>query len=133
MLIFLIAINQSHLVYDGHLVIDNDFHTNDSCIRAAGKMTKYKRSYFVDNWSNTCFNQKEIGVDLANKILKLVDPTLYNNDQNDEISESASNDPNENVLITLYKKPLINYAILPGQSKIIYLILMLVFQLSFIK
>jgi hypothetical protein len=133
LLIFLIAINQSHLVYDGHLVIDNDFHTNDSCIRAAGKMTKYKRSYFVDNWSNTCFNQKEIGVDLANKILKLVDPTLYNNDQNDEISESASNDPNENVLITLYKKPLINYAILPGQSKIIYLILMLVFQLSFIK
>lgn len=131
MLIFLIAINQSHLVYDGHLVIDNDFHTNDSCIRAAGKMTKYKRSYFVDNWSNTCFNQKEIGVDLANKILKLVDPTLYNNDQNDEISESASNDPNEKVLITLYKKPLINYAILPGQSKIIYLILMLVFLIIF--
>ena len=31
--------NQSHLVYDGRLVIDNDFHTNDSCIRAAGKMT----------------------------------------------------------------------------------------------
>ena len=60
MLIFLIAINQSHLVYDGHLVIDNDFHTNDSCIIAAGKMTKYKRSYFVDNWSNTCFNQKNL-------------------------------------------------------------------------
>ncbi len=90
-------------------------------------MTKYKRTYFVDNWSNTCFNQKEIGVDLANKILKLVDPTLHNNDQNDEISESAGNDPNEKVLITLYKKPLINYAILPGQSKIIYLILIFVF------
>ena len=114
-----LAINHSHLVYDGRLVIDNDFHTNDSCIRAAGRMTKYKRSYYVDTWSNACFNQKEIGADLANKILKLVDPTLSTDEPDNEVTESArlaSNDPNERVLITLYKRPITTYAILPGKK-----------------
>ena len=80
-------------------------------------MTKYKRSYFVDTWTNACFNQKEIGVDLAMKILKLIDPTVINDEPEDEKTESAriaTNDPNEKVLITLYKRPIIKYAILPG-------------------
>jgi len=107
-------------VYDGRLVVDNDFHTNDSCIRAAGRMTKYKRSYYVDTWSNACFNQKEIGADLASKILKLVDATLSTDEPDDEATESArlaSNDPSEKVLITLYKRPLITFAILPGKRQ----------------
>ena len=105
------------MVYDGRLVIDNDFHTNDSCIRAAGKMTKYKRSYFVDGWSHACFNQKEIGADLAFKMLKLVDPTLILDESDEEHTDSArlaSNEPDERVLIPLYKKPVVNYAYLPG-------------------
>lgn len=107
-------------MYDGRLVVDNDFHTNDSCIRAAGRMTKYKRSYYVDTWSNACFNQKEIGADLASKILKLVDATLSTDEPDDEATESArlaSNDPSEKVLITLYKRPLITFAILPGKRQ----------------
>lgn len=107
-------------MYDGRLVVDNDFHTNDSCIRAAGRMTKYKRSYYVDTWSNACFNQKEIGADLASKILKLVDPTLSTDEPENEATESArlaSNDPSEKVLITLYKRPLITFAILPGKRQ----------------
>ena len=89
-------------------------------------MTKYKRSYYVDTWSNACFNQKEIGADLASRILKLVDPTIAYDEPDNEMTESArlaSNDPNEKVLITLYKKPLITYAILPGKK----------FSLHFIK
>ncbi len=77
-------------------------------------MTKYKRSYYVDNWSHGCFNQKEVGVDLANNILKLVDPTLSSDEKEEEI-ESAANDPSEKCLISLYKKPLMTYAILPGE------------------
>lgn len=111
------ATNSSNLVYDGRLVIDNNFHTNDSCIRSAGKMTKYKRSYYVENWTHGCFNQKEIGVDLAQNILKLLDPTIVSDEKDDEVSESAklaANEPSEKCLITLYKKPLVTYAILPG-------------------
>jgi hypothetical protein len=112
------AINSCHLVYDGRLVIDNDFHTNDTCIRAAGRLTKYKRAYYVDDWSHACFNQKEVGVDLAYKILKLVDPVLISNDDEDEKTDSyrvANNDPDEKVLIEQYKKPLVKYGILPGK------------------
>ncbi|CAF0802788.1 unnamed protein product [Brachionus calyciflorus] len=112
------AVNKCHLVYDGRLVIDNDFHTNDSCIRAAGKMTKFKRSYYVDTWSHACFNQKEIGQDLAYRILKLVDPLLINDEPEPNYKSDshrlANNDPSDNVLIQLYKKPNVYYAILPG-------------------
>ena len=113
------ATNKCHLVYDGRLVIDNDFHTNDSCIRAAGKISKYKRSYYVDSWSHSCFNQKEIGTDLAYRMLKLVDPTLFEEQDPNEKTDSAriaSIEPDEKVLIELYKKPIISYAILPGTN-----------------
>lgn len=109
--------NKCHLVYDGRLVIDNGFHTNDSCIRAAGKMTKFKRSYYVESWSHACFNQKEIGVDLAYRILKLVDPVLFSDDDNEDTNDTAriaANEPDEKVLINLYKKPIIKYGVLPG-------------------
>ena len=99
------------------MVVDNNFHTNDSCIRAAGKMAKYKRSYYVENWSHGCFNQKEVGVDLAINILKLVDPTIVSYENDDGLSESArlsANEPSDKVLISLYKKPLIFLTILPG-------------------
>lgn len=111
--------NSCHLVYDGRLVIDNDYHTNDACIRAAGRLTKYKRAYYVDDWSHSCFNQKEIGVDLAYKMLGLVDPVLIvNQELHDERTDShrvATNDPDEKVLIQLYKKPLVKSGILPGK------------------
>ena len=81
-------------------------------------MTKYKRSYYVDSWSHACFNQKEIGVDLAQKILKLVDPTMIvNESEEDERTDShrlATNEPDAKVLIPLYEKPLISYAYFPG-------------------
>ena len=111
--------NSSNLVYDGRLVVDNEFHTNDSCIRAAGKMTKYKRSYYVENWSHGCFNQKEVGADLAFNILKLVDSTLATDENLDEPESArlAKNEPSEKVLISLYKKPIISYAILPGKNE----------------
>lgn len=111
------AANKCHLVYDGRLVIDNDFHTNDSCIRAGGKLTKYKRSYYVDSWSHANFNQREIGIDLAYRILKLVDPTLMEEQDPDEKTDSARValiEPDDKVLIELYKKPQISYGLLPG-------------------
>jgi len=58
-----------------------------------------------------------VGVDLANNILKLVDPTLSSDEKEEEIESArlAANDPSEKCLISLYKKPLMTYAILPGE------------------
>ena len=47
---FPLAINDSCLVFDGRLVIDADFHTNDPCIRAAGPLTKFQRRYHAESW-----------------------------------------------------------------------------------
>ncbi|XP_055494965.1 cilia- and flagella-associated protein 61 [Leucoraja erinacea] len=70
------AINKACLVFDGKLVIDSTFHTNDITIRAAGPLTKYSRRYYADQWSHENFNSKEIGFQLAALMLHLFDPTL---------------------------------------------------------
>lgn len=69
------AINDACLVFDGRLVIDTEFRTNDVSIRAAGPLTKYSRRYYVDEWTHSNFNSKEIGFELAASILNLFDPT----------------------------------------------------------
>ncbi|XP_035176848.1 cilia- and flagella-associated protein 61 isoform X5 [Oxyura jamaicensis] len=70
------AINDACLVFDGRLVIDTEFHTNDVSIRAAGSLTKYSRKYYADEWTHSNFNSKEIGFELATSMLNLFNPTL---------------------------------------------------------
>ncbi|KAF7690455.1 hypothetical protein HF521_012259 [Silurus meridionalis] len=53
------AINNASVVFDGRLVIDSNYHTNDSNIHAAGPLTKLSRRYYADQWSHSYFNSKE--------------------------------------------------------------------------
>ena len=55
------AINQSSLVFDGRLVIDERNRTNDPTIYAGGPLTKFKRGYHRDDWTHASFNSKEAG------------------------------------------------------------------------
>ncbi|NWW42981.1 CFA61 protein, partial [Pedionomus torquatus] len=68
------AINDACLVFDGRLVIDNKFCTNDVSIRAAGPLTKYSKRY-VGEWTHSNCSSKEIGFELAASMLNLFDPT----------------------------------------------------------
>lgn len=52
-------------MYDGKLVIDAAFHTNDVSVRGAGTITKYQRRYHADQWSHANFNSKEVGVHVS--------------------------------------------------------------------
>jgi len=65
------AINDACLVYDGKLVIDAYFHTNDVCIRGAGSLTKFQRKYHADKWSHANFNSKEVGIHVRICFLEL--------------------------------------------------------------
>lgn len=65
------AINAACLVYDGRLVIDASFHTNDPSIRAAGTVTKYQRRYYTE-LTHADFNSKEIGVQVITVLLALL-------------------------------------------------------------
>ncbi|XP_007946388.1 cilia- and flagella-associated protein 61 [Orycteropus afer afer] len=99
------AFNDACLVYDGRLVIDTNFHTNDIAIRAAGSLTKFSNRYYSNEWTHSNFNSKEIGFQLAAAMLSLFDPTL----------EPMTEPPADlDRLIPMYKGPKIQGGILPG-------------------
>ena len=52
-------------MYDGKLVIDAYFHTNDASIRGAGPLTKFQRKYHAEKWTHSNFNSKEVGVHVS--------------------------------------------------------------------
>ncbi|XP_074065449.1 cilia- and flagella-associated protein 61 isoform X2 [Macrotis lagotis] len=99
------ALNDSCLVYDGRLVIDTTFHTNDITIRAAGPLTKFSNRYYSNEWTHSNFSSKEIGFQLAATMLNLFDPTL----------EPVVEPPGDlDRLIPIYKGAKMKGGLLPG-------------------
>ncbi|XP_069464175.1 cilia- and flagella-associated protein 61 [Ambystoma mexicanum] len=105
------AMNDACLVFDGKLVINTTFHTNDPTIRAAGPLTKFSNRYYANGWTHNNFNSKEVGFNLAANMLQLFDPTL------EQVSE-----PPEDLdrLIPMYKGAKIQGGILPGGSSYLH-------------
>lgn len=90
------AINKAHLLFDGRLIIDSTYHTNDSKIHAAGPLTKLSRCFYADQWSHSYCNSKEVGQELAAMLLHFFDPTL---------EPPAKPAPDADRLIPIYKQP----------------------------
>ncbi|NXI25005.1 CFA61 protein, partial [Sterrhoptilus dennistouni] len=99
------AINDACLVFDGRVVIDAKFHTNDASIRAAGPLTKFSRRYFRDELTHSNFNSKEIGFELAVSMLSLFDPTPQPSFEPPEGSDR---------LIPVYRHCKVQGGVLPG-------------------
>lgn len=66
-------LERSFLVYDGGIVIDELFRTNDTKIFAAGPITQFSRLYRVKDDGNI-ISQTEYGNQIGAVILKYVDP-----------------------------------------------------------
>ncbi|XP_054840363.1 cilia- and flagella-associated protein 61 [Eublepharis macularius] len=106
------AVNDACLVYDGKLVIDTNFHTNDVAIRAAGPLTKFSNIYYANNWTHSNFSSKEVGFQLAAAMLNLFDPTL----------EPVFEPPEDmDRLIPLYKGCKVQGGILPGKYNYLHI------------
>jgi len=67
------AVNDCFLVFDGQLVVDGRFQTNDVSIFAAGPFTKYPRRFHTDS-SPHQYSSKEVGAALGQTLLALLDP-----------------------------------------------------------
>lgn len=89
------SIRDSFLPFDGRLVINATFQTSDAAVCGAGPLTKFSRCYYTDEWSHADFNSKEVGQDLAAKLLPLFDPTQ-------EPADEAP--PETDHLVPLYKQ-----------------------------
>jgi len=68
------AINESCIVFDGKIVVDTSFKTNDSLVYSAGPAAKYSRKYFAEASPLSSFNSKELGRLLADSLLCALDP-----------------------------------------------------------
>ncbi|KAJ3084182.1 hypothetical protein HK102_000739 [Quaeritorhiza haematococci] len=67
------SINDSCLVFDGRLVIDKYFRTQDPNIYAAGSISKYS-SIYQTNWSQHYYDSREVGTKVAETLLPFFDP-----------------------------------------------------------
>lgn len=107
--------NDACLVFDGRLVIDANFCTNDPVIRAAGPLTKYARRYHAEDWSNhDGYNSCEIGFRLAMSVLPLFDPTLEA-----LIEEHDPNDPYSK-LTPIFSDCKVFHGFLPGNLEYLH-------------
>eukprot|EP01135_Chromosphaera_perkinsii_P005016 Nk52_evm14s310 gene=Nk52_evmTU14s310 len=68
------AIDNACIVYDGRVVVNQFYQTNDCNIFAAGSCTKFARKYFVEDWDMCECSSLETGAKIAHSILQLVDP-----------------------------------------------------------
>jgi len=71
------AINGNSLVYDGRLVVDTHFCTNDKAVYAAGVITKFSRRYRSKLQMSTV-SGRECGAKLAEALLPVLDPLSTN-------------------------------------------------------
>lgn len=67
-------LNTAGLVFDGRLVIDENFQTCDPCIFSAGPMSKYKRSLFANHMRHENYASVEIGQLVARKFMDQSSP-----------------------------------------------------------
>jgi len=69
------AVNESGLIFDGGLIVDNDCRTIDPYIFAIGQFTRLSKIYkHITSHSN--YNSREMGIFCALKIIELyIDPT----------------------------------------------------------
>ncbi|TRY84483.1 hypothetical protein DNTS_035831 [Danionella cerebrum] len=100
------AVNDACLVFDGRLVVNNSFQTNDPYIFSSGPLSKASRRCHAEFWSQSCWNSEELGQKLASVILTRCDPTI-------EHSDTGPDDLQEN-LIPLYNQAKILGGRVPG-------------------
>ncbi|XP_029157071.1 LOW QUALITY PROTEIN: cilia- and flagella-associated protein 61-like [Nylanderia fulva] len=126
------AIRRADLVFDGLLVIDSEFRTNDPFIFAAGTMTKYSKKLYAKSWRHKYYNSVEVGERVSvynvNYILKcsrFICICLYPKlaqilrrvidiHRRDEQVPAFSKEENVHLTLPVFRAPIVIACILPG-------------------
>ncbi|KYN10877.1 Uncharacterized protein C20orf26 like protein [Trachymyrmex cornetzi] len=104
-----LAFCRAGLIFDGSLVIDPEYRTNDPFIFAAGTVTKYSRKFYADVWQHKYYNSMEIGERLAQILWKVIE-------WNVQVPEQISKKKEKIMHLTslTFRAPIITACILPG-------------------
>lgn len=71
------AIARSGLVFNGRLVIDKNYQTNDPFIFGAGPLTMYSKKYYAEHLMHKYYNPREIGYNLGRTMRRKLIPEKY--------------------------------------------------------
>ncbi|KAK9886454.1 hypothetical protein WA026_016737 [Henosepilachna vigintioctopunctata] len=108
------AIINAGLVFDGKLVIDSNFCTNDPNIYAAGPLTKYSRKYHADHMTHLYYNTEEIGEKLALHIRNMLIPENYRPKQMQKPLGFLDKIEQKQSILPVFTKPLVKLCRLVG-------------------
>ncbi|XP_031787384.1 cilia- and flagella-associated protein 61 isoform X2 [Nasonia vitripennis] len=105
-----LAISRAGLVFDGRLVIDAEFRTNDRWVFAAGTMTKYSRKLRISKLSpHAQYNRIEVGEKLAENLVSTI---------------ASDNKKDEGLRLGLpghtFREPVVVSCLLPGGYRYLY-------------
>ncbi|KAG5451628.1 Cilia- and flagella-associated protein 61 [Clonorchis sinensis] len=106
------AVNNACFVFDARLAVDNNFHTNDPAVRAAGPVTKLQRIYYNDQWRHELANSQEVGRLLGEELLNLLNPA---------VASPVKPEKDDSHLLTRYHEPKVVGGRLPGGFNYLYI------------
>nr|CAD7446230.1 unnamed protein product [Timema bartmani] len=107
------ALNNASLVYNGRLVINTRFQTNDAYIFAGGSLTKYAGRLYADKYNHCYYNAVEVGSKMAQEMLKIWDPTVEPTGRGETLN---------NILPHTFTKPLVINCQLPGKINFLHVL-----------
>lgn len=93
-------------MFNGRLIIDPYYQTSDICVRAAGPITKYRAILYADDDVHSLCNSREVGADVANKLLK----RIANNQKIEKVFDHST--VNNSMLVPKFKEPICEQAII---------------------
>lgn len=109
--------NDSGLVFDGHLVINTNFETNDPNIMAAGTFTKYKRVLYANQYRHENYSTEEIGEVIAEKLIEKI------SGKEEEKKKAAEENLRSELsaVVPQFKQPKAQYSVVLGDYNFLYI------------
>jgi hypothetical protein len=87
-----LAIHNNSLVYNGRLIVDSNFKTNDPAIYAGGSLCAFSGKYQAQAGGRSLnmhhYNGREIGLRMAKHFLEAQDPLIASMEQSSVVEES---------------------------------------------
>ncbi|XP_044753207.1 cilia- and flagella-associated protein 61-like isoform X2 [Coccinella septempunctata] len=104
------AIYKAGLVFDGKLVIDSNFCTNDPYIFAAGSLTQYSKKYHADHMSHRYYNAHEVGSTIGRQFRNMLIPESLRKFERG----SSRHLPKQIGSLPRFHEPIVEHCLLPG-------------------